>query len=62
MDHDTLPPTSADAAALAYGRRLAAQEDRAAHFWAVVERTARHAGIATETPNDLDPDVHGEGF
>ncbi len=62
MDRDTQPPTSADEAALAYGRRLAANEDRAAHFWAAVERTARHAGITTETPDDLDPDVHGEGF
>lgn len=51
MDRETLPPTSADEAALAYGRRLAETSDRSADFWAAVERLARQAGL---TPKDDD--------
>lgn len=58
MDHDTLPPDSADDAALEYGRQLGELEDRTADWWACIKRTARQAGLG-DTPHDLDSNVHG---
>lgn len=60
MDRETLPPTQADEAALAFSASQQARS-RSAEFFAAIQHTARMAGLK-ETHHDVDSDVHGESL